>query len=329
MPTLINKFVINDPFHLHPNGSAALTVVSVKIKGTANYQVWSYAMLLALEGKNKASFIDGSCIRSNTDEVLGRQLDRVNVVVLGWILNSISKELFLGQNFSKKAKHIWEELKETYDKVDEFVTFSLHHKILTLCQNGSSIADYHHKLNAPWKQFDALVDLPRCTCHAADGFKKHNQLMKETLPDVRSAYVNLSNEESYRVTYTNIVEISQRSQTSAFIANVPNRGNYQRSQTSNNVPRPSNNVRPNDNGNRRIAGVVCENCGFNGHTIDRCFKIIGYPADFGKKKAGQNLKGKNVFNNVVGSNSSFGFSDEQLSTLISLIKENYVNGKDV
>nr|GFB56122.1 ribonuclease H-like domain-containing protein [Tanacetum cinerariifolium] len=69
-------------------------------------------------GKNKTGFIDGSCKRSNTYEVLGRQWDRVNVVVLGWILNSIYEELFLGQIFSKRDKHVWEELKETYDKVD-------------------------------------------------------------------------------------------------------------------------------------------------------------------------------------------------------------------
>ncbi|GKA20303.1 NADH-plastoquinone oxidoreductase subunit 2 [Tanacetum coccineum] len=37
---------------------------------------------------------------------------------------------------------------------------------------------YYHKLSALWKQFDALVQLHRCTCHADDDFKKHNQLMK-------------------------------------------------------------------------------------------------------------------------------------------------------
>ncbi|GJZ31493.1 ribonuclease H-like domain-containing protein [Tanacetum coccineum] len=193
----------------------------------------------------------------------------------------------------------------------------LHYKIHTLSQNGSYIADYYHKLNDLWKQFNALVELPRCTCHAADGFKNNNQLMKlmqflmglnytymqirssilsrETLPDVRSAYAIISNEEPHRIASGNITETSQRSQTSAFTASVPNRGNYQRSQVSNNVPRPSNTVRPNDNGNRRTAwgfNLVCESCGFNGHTIDRCFKIIGYPPDFGKKKVGQNFKGK-------------------------------------
>nr|GEV43462.1 ribonuclease H-like domain-containing protein [Tanacetum cinerariifolium] len=227
-PTLISKPDLSSPLHLHPNDSATLTVISVKLKGTENYQ------------------------RSNTDEVLGRQWDRVNDVVLGWILNSISKELFLGQIFSKRAKHVCDELKETYDKVD-----------------GS---------------FDALVQLLRCTCHVADDFKKHNQLMKlmqflmglddcymkirsnilfrDELPDVRSAYAIISSEESHR-----------------------------RSQASASNDRTSTVTRPLNNGNRgpnNGSTLVCKNYGFNGYTIDRCFKIIGYPADFGKRNGNNN-----------------------------------------
>lgn len=105
-------------FHLLPNDSSTMTVVSMKLKWTENYSVWSCAMLLALEGKNKTDFIDGSCRRSNTDEVLGKQWDKCNVVVLGWILNSISEDLYMGQIFSKKASIVLQELKETYDRVD-------------------------------------------------------------------------------------------------------------------------------------------------------------------------------------------------------------------
>nr|GEU32723.1 ribonuclease H-like domain-containing protein [Tanacetum cinerariifolium] len=67
----ISKLDISDPLHLHPNDTTALTVVLIKLKRTKNYQVWSCAMLLDLEGKDKIGFIDGSCKRSNTDEVLG------------------------------------------------------------------------------------------------------------------------------------------------------------------------------------------------------------------------------------------------------------------
>ncbi|GJV55830.1 putative RNA-directed DNA polymerase [Tanacetum coccineum] len=91
----------------------------------------------------------------------------------------------------------------------------------SLKQNGSSIADYYHNLNAMWKQFDAMIELPRCVCNASEGFKKHNQLMnlmqflmglddsymlirssilsREVLPDVISAYATISREESHRV----------------------------------------------------------------------------------------------------------------------------------
>nr|GEY94786.1 ribonuclease H-like domain-containing protein [Tanacetum cinerariifolium] len=200
-------------------------------------------MLLALEGKNKTGFIDGSCKRSNVDEVLGRQWDRVN-----------------------------EDLKETYDKVDDFVTFHLHHKINTLKHYGSTLADYYHGLNAVWKQFDCLIELPRCTCHAAEGFKKHNQLMK-----LMQFLMGL--DDSYMSIRSSILSRDPFSDAKSAYA--------------------------------------------------KCFKIIGYPADFGKKKNGQNFNKKINSNNTIRSNTSFGFIDDQLSTVISLIKDNTLTGNNV
>ncbi|GJW80256.1 ABC transporter C family member 8-like protein isoform X1 [Tanacetum coccineum] len=144
--TLISKLDVSSPLHLHPNDSTTLTVVSVKLKGTENYQVWSCAMLLALEGKNKTGFIDGSCRRSNTDEILGKQWDRVNAVVLGWILNSISEELFLGQIFSKRAKHVWDELKDTYDKVDGSVTHLVLQDCVMTCLEEKTVILVTHQM---------------------------------------------------------------------------------------------------------------------------------------------------------------------------------------
>ncbi|KAJ0523146.1 putative RNA-directed DNA polymerase [Helianthus annuus] len=115
--TLIGKLDIGDPLYLHPSDSSSLTIVSIKLKGTENYAVWSSAMKLALEAKNKYGFIDGKVEKSKDDEILAAQWDRCNSVVLTWLLNSISEELFLGQVFSKLASEVFENLKYFYELV--------------------------------------------------------------------------------------------------------------------------------------------------------------------------------------------------------------------
>ncbi|GKE24157.1 ribonuclease H-like domain-containing protein [Tanacetum coccineum] len=260
--TRISKLDISDPLHLHPNDTTALTVVSIKLKGTKNYQVWSCAMLLALEGKNKIGFIDGSCKRSNTNDILGKQWDRVSAIVLGWILNSISEELFLGQIFSKRAKHVWEKLKETYDKVNGSIMFGLNNHINSLKQNGSSIADYYHKLNALWKKYYAMIELPKCVCNASEGFKKHNQF-----------------EESHRVAVGSVAGSSPRNHASAFVSNVPNSQNFQRS-NQNFSTGPSRPI--NLNNNRQGGGSGLNNNSQGGgsglsHVVDsNLFKLCSY-----------------------------------------------------
>nr|GEU64065.1 ribonuclease H-like domain-containing protein [Tanacetum cinerariifolium] len=191
------------PLHLHPNDSYTLIVVSIKLKATENYNVWSCAMLLALKGRNKIGFIDNTCIRSNIDEVLGART-------------------------------------------------------------------------------------------------------------------------------------SQRSWSFVFNSSVNNRGNTQTSQTFGNTSRPNNVTRPNNNENRRGVGgstLVCEHCGFNGYTVGRCSKLIGYPADVGKKNnSSNNNQNTQSFNrrfmnsyNSVGSNFTSSFFDERISKLICLIKEKSLN----
>ncbi|GJY41300.1 ribonuclease H-like domain-containing protein [Tanacetum coccineum] len=158
--TLISRLDVSSPLYLH-HDYVALTIVSVKLKGIENYKGWSCVMLLALEGKNKIGFIDGTCKMSNTDDFL------------------------MG-------------LDDSYMQI------------------RSSI------------------------------------LSRETLPDVRSAYDTISSEESYQVVASSSsFGISQRSQTSAFVSNVPNRGNLQRKQSSGNVPRPFVTFIPNNSNNNK------------------------------------------------------------------------------
>ncbi|GJS27107.1 ribonuclease H-like domain-containing protein, partial [Tanacetum coccineum] len=167
-----------NPLYLHPNDTSGTLLVTIKLTGTKNYKMWSISMTFALRNHNKLGFIDGSCKKDSSNHGLANQWDMCNSVVVTWILNSLSPELFASAIYAKTASEIWNDLKETYDNVDGSAVFNLHKNINSLNQNGSPLADYHNKLNSLWKQFDAMVSLPACTCAAAKHFDQHNQLIK-------------------------------------------------------------------------------------------------------------------------------------------------------
>ncbi|GKE23724.1 ribonuclease H-like domain-containing protein [Tanacetum coccineum] len=92
---LISNLDLGNPLHLQNSDFSANTIISIKLTGTENYRVWAAAMKLAINTRNKTGFLNGSC------------------------------DPFLGQIFSDNAAEVWEELKETYDKLDGSIIFNL------------------------------------------------------------------------------------------------------------------------------------------------------------------------------------------------------------
>ncbi|GJS53284.1 hypothetical protein Tco_0626646, partial [Tanacetum coccineum] len=74
-----------------------------------------------------------------------------------------------------------QELESTFEKVDGSVIFNLLQNINNVKQCGSLLADYYHRLNSLWREFDALTTLP-----------------KDPFPEIKNAYATVSREESYR-----------------------------------------------------------------------------------------------------------------------------------
>lgn len=55
----------NHPLYLQPSDSPSVIQTGIVLTGMENYSIWSRAMKLALECKNKLGFIDGSVWRAN------------------------------------------------------------------------------------------------------------------------------------------------------------------------------------------------------------------------------------------------------------------------
>ncbi|KAJ0922526.1 putative RNA-directed DNA polymerase [Helianthus annuus] len=326
--TLVSKLDASDPLYLHASDSSNLTIVNIKLKGSENYTIWSSAMKLALQVKNKIGFIDGSCTKSKDNDVLAKQWDRCNSVVITWILNSVSEELYMGQVFSKLASEVWADLKETYDKIDGSVIFGLHQKINSLSQNGTSVSDYYHKLNTMWKQFDQMIQLPSCTCHASKEFNDFSHMIKlmqflmglddvyhpvrtnlltsETLPSVKTAFSIISREESHRNSKN---PLKDQTQNVGFVSKTNQ--SFETKKKFNRGPNPN---------------LKCTHCNKLGHTVDRCYEIVGYPQN-SKSRSNQSTKSfasnNSVSNKVESSSASTipALTPDQVSRLLGLLNE--------
>ncbi|GJX52152.1 putative RNA-directed DNA polymerase [Tanacetum coccineum] len=229
------------------------------------------------------------------------------------------------------------------------------------------ISEYYHKLNSLWREFDMLTKFSPCTCNARTESGKHQQLMKlmqflmglddvyqptrsslltqPELPDVKDAFVIVCREESHRGLGSTSGVL--KPQVSSFVAKTgdnfkgQNRNNNNFNNQNATNRNQSNNYNNNNNGTNRTQynSLSCQNCGMKGHTIDRCFEIIGYPPGFKKNPNGNfgnnNKRGFSNNNNRGGSsnnvevqtqNGPLPFTTDQISKLMSLIGEKENSG---
>ncbi|GAV81025.1 LOW QUALITY PROTEIN: UBN2_3 domain-containing protein, partial [Cephalotus follicularis] len=144
----------NDPLFLHPSDTPGVNLVNEQLLGTQNYGVWSKATRIAHTTKNKIGFIDGSCKKPAASSPNLHQWERCNAIVLSWILNTVSKELFNG---------------------------------------NLTISTYYSKLKQLWDEYDSLVTLPSCGCQTAKAYLEHDQQQKlfQFLMGLNDSYGNI------------------------------------------------------------------------------------------------------------------------------------------
>ncbi|GKA46430.1 hypothetical protein Tco_0739313 [Tanacetum coccineum] len=108
------------------------------------------------------------------------------------ILGSLSQDVYLGHVFFDNASIVWNELKETYDRVDGSIAFNLLQKINSFKQGGLHVC------------LDDIYHLIRSSL-----------LTKEILPEVKDAFVMVAREER-----------NTNGNWNSSIVNNGNKGNY-------------------------------------------------------------------------------------------------------
>ena len=132
----------NHPLFIHPSDTQGSVLTSIQLLGSENYSLWSKSLKLVLLGKNKLGFLLGTCKKDMYPASLHDRWDRCNAIVLGWIMNSVSKGLLSTVIYGSDAHRVWEDLRERFDKVNASRAYFLHKEIVTLSQGTTSVSSY-------------------------------------------------------------------------------------------------------------------------------------------------------------------------------------------
>lgn len=163
-------------------------------------------------------------------------------------------------------------------------------ELATLSQDQNSVSLYFTKLKSAWDELNQYRPVCSCSCTCsgtklAIAFLEYEYLMNLLIglnesyaqtraqlllmdppPTINKAFSLVRQEEQQRVIGNSSVPSSANSSFALAVSQSPISGNS--------MPKP------NSSGVKRKERAFCARCGVHGHTIDRCYKLHGYPPGY-------------------------------------------------
>ncbi|KAG5593877.1 hypothetical protein H5410_035109 [Solanum commersonii] len=174
-------------------------------------------------------------------------MEAIQSIVLSWIMNTVSENLLSGIVYASNAHLVWEDLKESFDKVNRVRIFQVHTSITNLKQAPSpncgcpKSRDYIEYL-----QQQRLMQFLSGLNESYDQAKRQI-LMKSNAPTVNQAYALIVQDESQQANIEKSDPIAMQ------------------------VKR--------NNGYKGGGSMYCEHCHMRNHIKKDCYKLIGYPSE--------------------------------------------------
>ncbi|XP_049397372.1 uncharacterized protein LOC125861549 [Solanum stenotomum] len=166
-------------------------------------------------------------ISQTSSSVQGQELwghwERVNAIVLSWLLYSVSKSLLSDLAFASSVFDVWIDLRERFDRVDGSRTYSLYKDISSIQQSTAFVYEYYTRLKTLWDEFEILVPSPCCNCEISKFVTHMNRqkvyqflmglnesyrqarsqiLMLDPLPTINHVYSMIVRDECQKVVVT-------------------------------------------------------------------------------------------------------------------------------
>lgn len=154
-------------YYLSSLDSPGTPLVAAPLKGD-NYCTWARSMRTALRAKTKLGFIDGSIKKPSTRSEDFQNWERVDSMVMAWIINSVDPTLHGSISHASTARDVWLDLEERFAQTN---APRIHQLWRTLClmEQGAymTVTDFYTKFKSLLDELGDLQPLPECTCGAS------------------------------------------------------------------------------------------------------------------------------------------------------------------
>ena len=302
--TVLTAEDLAEAYHLHPSDHPRSLLVSTAFDGSG-FGSWKRAMSIALSTKSKLHFVDGSLPRPPLTSPDLKKWTKCNDMVMSWILNVLSKNIADSVIYAKTARQMWLELEERFGQINGAKLYQVKKEICTVSQGANDISSYFTKVKNLWDQLDDLDEVPVCICSSADKVRKREQnqkllqflmglnddyntirgsiLMMCPLPSISQVYSTLIQEGKQRKirSFGHFLGDSTSLAVKVHKPNFAHKGKVEKVEG-----RMDNNYSRFDRVETKRAAqpiqsnIFCNYCKKPGHSIDKCYRLHGFPPNF-------------------------------------------------
>ncbi|KAL8128450.1 hypothetical protein V2J09_017605 [Rumex salicifolius] len=291
----------SDPLWVH-HSEPSNYVLSTQLLNDRNYYKWKRAAEVSLKSKNKMAFVTGSVKRPAASDPLFSQWERANSLVTSWIFHSVEKDIAETLLFYDTAHEIWEDLKLRFGAPNCSRIFQVQKELFNVSQGNLSVSSCYTSFKRLWDEYFVLVDLPKCSSCGVVGAMpqllinlqnvqflvglndsynsvRTNVLMMKPVPTLAEVYQLVLQDESQRELRSTPSVASDSTALHSF-----NKFQNSSSKSSGSSYSGGRGSSPQSQGGRgggrgdRRSNFFCDHCKMQGHTIDRCYKLHGYPS---------------------------------------------------
>ena len=248
------------------------------------------------------------------------------------MLNLVSKDISSSIIFVETTFEIWNDLKDSFQQSNGPRIFQLCRDLLNLNQAQNSVSVYFTQLKSLWEElshFRPAYTCGKCTCEGVQPLTSHYQmeyimsflmdlndsyaqvrgqlLLIDPLPPINKVFSLVTQEEHQRQVGSQSILAIDSTNSIAFAVS------HEWSPSLSYVPKGPNHTR-----GPKKERPFCTHCQYHGHTVEKCYKLHGYPPGFKQQKRTTNVSGNNiVVANQVSTQSSEGTKTDKDNTNIS------------